>query len=168
MPVSIVRERTRICLSFFLGIYLVYLGHSKFDANWQCTSFKAVSSYSLDGKVFDMPPIPPAHLGGRGANDVNSQFLEQMVNALLADYDNLNFTHLSWLYWHAVCAPAHAVAVLMGAAIEALQYAYIEKYSISITRLLEDAYWNELKLKLNDAVIAIMATSDDKDLKAIL
>jgi hypothetical protein len=33
---------------------------------------------------------------------------------------------------------------------------------------LQDAAWNELKQKINDAVIAIIATSDDKDIKEIL
>jgi hypothetical protein len=89
-PSEAVREKIRNCLSFSLGMYLIYFGHSTFNQDWHLTSFKAVSAYSPNQKVFDFPVLP-ACIGSTGLTDINPSSLSRMVNALYCNYDDLHF-----------------------------------------------------------------------------
>jgi len=155
------REKIRNCLSFSLGMYLVYLGHSTFDSNWLLTSFEAISGYTLD-KDFIMPTLPPANIGSRGINELSSTSLSRMVNALYLHYDDLNFRHLNWMYWHAAYAPIHAAPVLFGATIEALQRAYLEKSDKNIQTLLDKVAWDDLKNKIKAAISNLVVSDEMK------
>ncbi len=69
------------------------------------------------------------------------------------EYDNLGFRHLSWLYWHAVCAPMHIAPVHFGASIEALQKTYTETHEKFInTKLLDKDNWKKLKKELKNTL----------------
>ena len=54
------QKRIRSALSFSLGMFLVSLGHTIYSTDWQMVSFKSVSPCSIDGRVFDLPVMPPA------------------------------------------------------------------------------------------------------------
>lgn len=114
------RKKVRTAVSLALNVYLVELGNTAYDKDWNPTSFMARSAYSIDGKVLDLPVLPPARLGGRWQNEIDSVYLMRLVNAVFHNYETLDFGNLSWAYWHALCATPHIAAVHFGAAIELL------------------------------------------------
>jgi len=80
-------------------------------------------------------------------------FLVRMVSALYKHYDSLRLGSLCWAYWHAAAATPHIAAVHYGAAVEALQAAYLEANKDAIkTSLLEKDVWRSLSAKLLSAV----------------
>jgi len=84
-----------------------------------------------------------------------------MVNALVAGYGMLDLGNLSWAYWHACAATAHIAPVQFGAAIEALQQAYIRSHPGEIsTRILAPAQWDRLRSGIG-CIIADADLSED-------
>jgi hypothetical protein len=81
-------------------------------------------------------------------------------------YDSLRLGSLCWAYWHAAAATPHIAAVHWGAAIEALQAAYLDtdKGAIQNTLIEKDA-WRALSGKFNAAVNELMV---DEDIRAVL
>lgn len=124
-PDDLFRKKVRTAVSFALNVYLVELGSALYDKDWNPTSFKAISAYSIGGRVLDLPTLPPAPLGGRWQNEIDPFYMARLVNALFHNYEALDFGNLTWGYWHALCATPHIAPVHFGAAIESLirQYA---------------------------------------------
>lgn len=120
------RRKIRDCISFIIGRYLVCIGHTVLSDRFELVTLRAVSAHSMDGRAFDMYSMPPTHLGGRYHGEIDPDSFSHMVNSIFSKYDEYNFGSLSWMYWHAASAPAHAAAVQFGAAIEALQRSYVE------------------------------------------
>ncbi len=89
-PSADFRDQVRRCLSFALGLYLVYLGYTAFDSQWASIQFEAVSAYSLNGRAFNLGPMPPAPLGARYEWEIDPAMLSRSANALFAEYKNLN------------------------------------------------------------------------------
>jgi hypothetical protein len=91
-PSDDLRDKLRRCLSFCLGIYLVYLGSSWFDEAWHLVRFEAISAYSLGGRAARLAPMPPPRwvLGGSGRSTVRSsrawsmQFIANMTSSTSA------------------------------------------------------------------------------------
>lgn len=166
-PSGDLRERIRQCLSFSLGVFLVYLGCSYFDEDWRLTSFEAVSAYSLGGKAFELPPMPPAPLSMNSKNQIDRDILSRMVSSLYSNYDTLNFGQLSWAYWHARCATPHIAGVHYGAATETLQRSYLKANETDIrTKVVEEEkQWSHLKEVVGAAISAL---SVENDVKTIL
>ncbi len=125
-PDDAFRKKVRTALSFALGLYLVDLGHTIYDRDWRIVTALARSAYSLGRRAFDIGPEQLAPLGPRFLNELNGPQLTRAVNALLSRYDELDLANLSWAYWHACAATPHIAPAHFGAAIEALQRAYIE------------------------------------------
>jgi hypothetical protein len=88
--------------------------HGRLDS----VSFKPVSPYTIDGRVFDLPVMPPAPLSARSYHEIS-----RFASALFAAYDEINFGDLNWGFWHARCATPHIAPVHFGAIIEALRKA---------------------------------------------
>ena len=124
-PDDLFRKKVRTALSFALGLYLVDLGSSHYDSEWIPVSPLARSAYSLAQRAFDMGPGQLAPLGPRYQNELNPAQLSRAVNAYVAAYETLDLANLSWAYWHACAATPHIAPAHFGAAIEALQSAYI-------------------------------------------
>jgi hypothetical protein len=120
------RRKLQECISFALGRLLVYLGHTTFSADWSIIGARGVRGYSINKRAFMLPPHPPCLLSARGLNMMESQRFNTVVSSLCANYDKLRMSHLSWGYWHAICAPAHIGAAHYGAIIEALRNAYVQ------------------------------------------
>lgn len=138
-PSDEARSRIRNSLSFSLGLYLVHLGTTAFSADWEILSFKSLSPYTIDRKVFELPAQLPAPLGSRWQSEVSAALLSRMVNALYDHYDKLEFEDLGWAYWHAKCATPHISPVHFGAAIEAVQRAYMsEKPHLFSQKIVDD------------------------------
>jgi hypothetical protein len=88
----------------------------------------ARSAYSLGHRAFDMGPDQLAPLGPQYRNELNPGELTRAVAALVLTFDELDLANLSWAYWHACAATPHIAPALFGAAIEALQTAYIKAH----------------------------------------
>jgi hypothetical protein len=151
----------RRCLSFALGLYLVYLGNTAFDSDWHTVHFEAISAYSLWGRVFELPPMPPAPLGARYEWEIDRAMLSRSVGSIFAQYKNLNFGVVSWAYWHAVAATPHIAGAHFGAAIESLERAFLKTTKLKVKRtLLPDADWISLHQALECALSATSLPPD--------
>jgi hypothetical protein len=145
-PTDEVRTKIRQVLAFCLGNYFVYFGSTMLSENSEIVSFSAISPPSI-GQVSEMLVLPPAVLWTGAFKIADQNVVARMANAIYAHYDELRFNHLSWVYWHARCAPVHMAAVHFGAAIEALQEAYMEANSAKFPRALiaDKAKWKILR-----------------------
>jgi hypothetical protein len=143
------RRKIRECLSFALGRPLVYLGYTLLAADFSLLGFRAVSTHGADRTLYALHTLPPAPVSLRYQNMIDARVVGQVVNALFDKYDELNFRHLSWIYWHAVSAPVHAAPVQFGAAIESVQKAYqaLNKPTFN-TSLLKPADAKQLKAEV--------------------
>lgn len=149
-PTDEFRDKVRRCLSYVLGSYFVYLGVSRFDAEWHLTDFEAIDPYSMRGQAMRLGSMPPSPLGGpRGFWDIDPTRLSRMVNALYAKYDALNFGVVSWAYWHAVAATPHIAAVHFGAALESLQRAFLSTSSAQVSStVVDEETWERIRSAL--------------------
>lgn len=125
LPDDGLRKKVRVALSFALGIYLIELGSTQYDAEWGIVSTLARSAYSLGRHAFELHVLPPAPLGPRFQHELNPVQLAQAVTAFVEAFDRLDLANLHWAYWHACAATPHIAPAHFGAAIEALQDAYI-------------------------------------------
>lgn len=157
------RRKVRNCLSFSLGFFLVHLGDSTFCKDWRVLSLKAISVYSIDKKVFELPIAPPAPLGGDSVR-IEADVLTRMVNSLYSKYDGLHFDSVSWAYWHALCAPIHIAAAHFGSTIEALQNAYASSNPGSVrTKIIsERTSWKGISEALYRVIETSNANVEDK------
>jgi hypothetical protein len=145
------RLRIREVLSFFLGRYLIYLGYSTYDDKWMTVRTKAVASYSLDGKAFTMVTQTPAPIATPGWRFVDQSIADRFVSALLSNYEQLDFLHLSWAYWHGMTATSHIAGVHFGALVESLQRRYQELHPSRVTTAVMDkAKWRKIRDALSD------------------
>jgi hypothetical protein len=120
-PEEKIRWRVREVLAFCLGNYLIYLGCSRFADNSDLVSLTVESAHGVGVRAFDTFALPPAPLGRRYDREVDASNLEAMSNAIFDHYDELDFTELSWSYWHAAIAPSDMAAAYYGGALEALR-----------------------------------------------
>lgn len=119
------RRRVREVVGFALGSGLVWLGSTALDENSQFVWTCALSASPFGSGVVDAAD-PPAPLSQRMQNTVDQVSLGRIASALFDHYDELDFRALSWNYWFAVNAPGHMAAGHFGAAIEALEKAYLK------------------------------------------
>ncbi len=124
VPDDSFRKKVRVGLSFCLGLYLVDLGTTHYDSEWQIVSTLARSAYSLGRHAFDVQTLQFAPLGPRFLNELAAKQLTRAVQALLSDFETLDLANLHWAFWHACAATPHIAPAHFGAAIEGLQSAY--------------------------------------------
>ena len=160
------RRKIRTVLSFTLGMYLVYLGHSTYGADSQLQSFRAIRSYSMDMRAFDLHVLPPAWLGAKSHNVLDTAKVSRLASALYAHYDELDFGNLSWGYWHAMCAPLHIKAVHFGAIIEALQRNYLTGHTSEFSEKVigNSVKWDAVVKAANTVLDDVDMTDDQKAL----
>lgn len=149
-----IRRKIRDCLSFCLGDFLLYLGETSFDGNWQPVAFHAKSGHAL---VRDAPRLrghQPAPLGLRYKQEIDSAILGPMVQSLYGVYDKYLLGTSFWSYWHAIAAPVHMAAVHFGSAIEGLQSRVLKGLdSGKHTKLVErDGDWKELCKRMSACI----------------
>lgn len=125
-PDAEVRRRIREVVGFALGSGFVHLGSTALDKDSHLVWTTAVSGNPFGDRLFEHAAEPPAPLGQPIDGVVEQAMVDRIANALFDHYDELDFRSLSWAYWHAVCAPAHMAAGHFGAAIEAVQAAYLD------------------------------------------
>jgi hypothetical protein len=110
-------------------MFWVSLGHTIYSADWKKVSFTSVSPYSIVGRVFDLPVMPPALLAMRSYNELEPARLNRIASALYAAYDELGFGDLNWGFWHARCATPHIAPMHFGAITEALRKVCADRLS---------------------------------------
>ncbi len=164
MPDELLRRKIRVALSFCLGVYLVEMGHTFYDANWQIVSATSRSAYSLTKRTFGPGPMPLAHLSRRNyLHDLDRAGLTRMVNALVTKYDELDLGNLSWAYWHACAATVHIAPVHFGAAIEALLRASSASHPDTVrTTIIQKPQWRVVREAINAIIDAAEITEDSK------
>ncbi len=156
-----VRKRIRLCLSFALGLPLVYYGHTDYSADWHPTFMKAYDAMSIGGAMFALHELPPYPVNDlRYANVLDDAAVNQVVNSLYAKYDELRFNELSWAYWYAVCAPVHTAAVHFGALIEQLQKSAAVPFRADRRGLLDEATWRDLLTDIRAKMAAMDLPND--------
>ena len=152
-PDDAFRKKVRTALSFALGLYLVDIGTTHYDSNWRVVSTLARSAYSLWQRAFDMGPEQIAPLGPRFLNELNTAQLTRAITALVRAFDELDLANLSWAYWHACAATPHIAPAHFGAAIEALQNAYIKSHpSVASKTWTSRTVWKGLRTGMAMAV----------------
>jgi hypothetical protein len=160
------REKIRNCISFALGSRFLYLGCTVVDADSNPISMTAVSADTFNDRIFKVATQPPAPLEKRYQREADPAALGRLVNALHSKYDELQFGELSWIYWHAVCAPTHMAAAHFGAAIEALQDGYLKSHPTAFqTTLVSKRDWKRVHGKL---VAVVKATGLPTEIQTIL
>ena len=160
------RMRIVDCLSFALGVYLVRLGWSSLNEDSELVACSANRGYALSNRAFELPAQPPAPLGLKYQYEIDPAFLSRVVSALYKHYDSLRLGPLCWAYWHAAAATPHIAAVHYGAAVEALQAAYLEAHKGAIkTALIENDAWRALRGKFHAALDEL---SVNKELRQVL
>jgi hypothetical protein len=127
-PDDAFRKKVRTALSFAFGLFLVDLGTTHYDSDWHIVSTLARNAYSLGRRAFDMGPEQLAPLGPHYLNELNRAQLTRAITALVRAFEELDLANLSWAYWHACAATPHIAPAHFGAAIEALQNAYIKSH----------------------------------------
>jgi len=163
IPSSEIRKKIRNCLSFILGRPLIETGHSIFNQEWQLISFQSISAYSIKGAAFSIYSSPPTPLGKNYQGEIDSSIINRLVNSIYTNYDKYKFGHLSWVYWHAVCAPIHIAAVHFGACIESLQKSYIENHGkVFSTSLIESKKWKRFRQEILQALSSLELNEVEK------
>ena len=134
------RRKIRHCLSFALGLPLVYFGHSYFCAEGMLIEFKAVTPHTVSGRAWDIPSMPPAPItthGGR-TNLMCANLFERVVQGLYEHYDRYNLSVLPWRVWYAESAAYFMRPAYFGALIEGIQNSYIEDENNGISHAIMD------------------------------
>lgn len=156
-PNDDIRRKIRECLSFAFGLPLIYLGYTLLSEEYKFIGFKAVTPYIIDESIYTLQALPPVPVGSSYAKLVDPIVFSRTVNALFSHFEELNFQHISWIYWHAVCSPMHTQPVQFGAGIEALQVAYGKlnksKYKTSLLGVTDAEHLKDEFLKIVDAML---------------
>lgn len=156
-PGEEIRRKIRECLSFAFGLPLICLGYTLLSEENKFIGFKAVTPYIIDESIYTLQALPPVPVGSSYAKLVDPIVFSRTVNALFTHFDELNFQHISWLYWHAVCSPTHTQPVQFGACIESLQESYRKfnksKYKTSLLGRSKAKHLRDEFLKIVDVMI---------------
>ncbi|WP_197460334.1 hypothetical protein [Gluconobacter albidus] len=147
------RKKVRTGLSFAMGIYLVDLGTTHYDAEWKVVSTLARSAYSLRRHAFDIETLQLAPLGDRFLNELGAPQLTRAIQAFVTAFDVLDLANLHWAFWHACAAPPHIAPAHFGATIEGLQSAYTKANPRKVRKgwATQDE-WKILKAALSDVI----------------
>ncbi|MEJ5072439.1 hypothetical protein WH357_08845 [Enterobacter ludwigii] len=162
------RKKIRNALSFILGCKLVHVSSVLKDENYNSIEYEIHTQFAINELYhfsFSLPPSPlhPA--------DAKYMFLGEdeiglMVQKIINSYDDYDFSHFSWLYWHAVASPLHLKGVGFGATLEFVQRKFIEKNAAKFnTKLVDKSLWKPLHQSLSQILIETdYLNEDDKKL----
>lgn len=165
VPEECTRRKLREVISFCLGCYLIYLGCSEFDSEWNLVRFQAWGGGALVKEAPRLRGWEPSPLGVRFEGEITSAPFARMVSALYTIYDEFDFQAGYWNYWHALAAPVHMQAVHFGAAIEGLQHA-MEQNSGRLSKRIIDCKsdWEELQNRIFDVIRGSEIGEGEKEL----
>ena len=156
-PSEKLRDKFRNIISFFIGRIFILLEESFYDIDWNLISLKAFSPKKLmNGRAFKINTILPIQYD----YIIDLKRFSKHCNSLYEKYDLFDFSHLSWLYWHAQCSALHTKCGEFGATIEALQKAYIDNNTSDWTNsIIEKKKFR----KLREEIIKVIDELDVKE-----
>lgn len=161
-PDASFREKLRNGLSFALGQYLVYLGHSGFTEQWELNCLEAVTPVTLGGAATKLLTMPPAPLDYTYQWGITPEVLQRIVASIFEQYELYHLRSVLWGYWHGVAAPAHIAAVHFAATVEGLQRAFFEIEGSASRNLLDKESWKELQKQLVAELEKVEASTELK------
>ncbi|MEL4014233.1 hypothetical protein [Dryocola clanedunensis] len=146
------RKKIRNALSFILGCKLIHISSVLKDQNYNSTEYEIHTQSAMNDlfhSSYRLPPSPLHSLDSKylilGENEIGI-----MVEKIITFYDDYDFSHFSWLYWHAVASPLHLKGVGFGATLEFIQRKYIEKNPTKFSaKIIEKSLWKPLQKSLS-------------------
>ncbi|NMM19992.1 MAG: hypothetical protein HHJ15_08610 [Rhodoferax sp.] len=161
-PDASFREKLHNGLSFALGQYLVYLGHSGFTEQWELNCIEAVSPVTLGGAATKLVTMPPAPLDYNYGWWITPGVLQRIVASIFDQYERYHLRSVLWGYWHGIAAPDHIAAVHFAATVEGLQRAFFEIEGSASKSLLDKESWKGLQKQLFAELEKVEATAELK------
>lgn len=162
------RKKIRDALSFILGCKLTHISSTLKDENYNSIESEIHTQYAINDLYYTANSLPPAPLHSADSKYffLGENEISQMVQKIVDHYDEYDFSHFSWLYWHAAASPLHLKGVGFGATLEFIQRKFIEKNPAKInTRLVDKNLWKPLHLSLSQIITeATFLGEEDKKL----
>ena len=162
------RKKIRDALSFILGCKLIHISSTLKDENYNSIESEIYTQYAINDLYYTANSLPPAPLHPVGSEYLflDESEISQMVQKIVDHYDKYDFSHFSWLYWHAAASPLHLKGVGFGATLEFIQRKFIEKNPTKInTKLVNKNLWKQLHQSLSKIITEeISLDEEDKNL----
>lgn len=162
LPDEDVRLKIRNALSFMTGRYLIYLGETQYNKNWNAISALCVRGNTLNNSAFILAGSPPALLDFNYRNIICSEILQKSVVGILNIYDDYDLGPIFWNYWYAMSSPIHMTAVNFGAIFERLQYSYYEISPSASKKIIKKSDWSILAGLLRSALDSVDLSISEK------
>ncbi|WP_434133641.1 hypothetical protein [Enterobacter cloacae] len=146
------RKKIRNALSFILGCKLIHISSVLKDENYNSLEYEIHTQSAINDLYHTSYNLPPTPLHPANAKHLylGENEIGLMVEKIINRYDDYDFSHISWLYWHAVASPLHLKGVGFGATLEFIQRKYIEKNSTQFSgKLIEKGLWKPLYKELS-------------------
>lgn len=149
---SDLRKKIRNALSFILGCKLIHISSVLKDENYNSLEYEIHTQSAITDLYHSSYKLPPTPLH---SPDAMYLFLGEneiglMVEKIINCYDDYDFSHISWLYWHAVASPLHLKGVGFGATLEFIQRKYIDRNSTQFSgKVIEKCLWKPLYKELS-------------------
>ncbi|EPA7871841.1 MULTISPECIES: hypothetical protein [Citrobacter] len=162
---SDLRKKIRNALSFILGCKLIHISSVLKDENYNSVEYEIHTQSAINDLYHSSYTLPPSPLHPA---DTNYLFLGEneiglMVQKIVTSYDDYDFSHFSWLYWHAVASPLHLKGVGFGASLEFIQRKYIENNATDFNqKLISKALWKPLYKSLSTILEDSTGLSEDE------
>jgi len=162
------RKKVRNALSFILGSKLVHVSSVLKDENYNSIEYEIHTQFAINELYHSSFSLPPSPLHPTNAKYMllGEEEIGLMVQKIINSYDDYDFSHFSWLYWHAVASPLHLKGVGFGATLEFIQRKFIEKNAAKFhTKLVDKSLWKSLHQSLSQTLKeADYLNQDDKKL----
>ncbi|AJI52729.1 hypothetical protein [Francisella philomiragia] len=157
-------ERRKIvnCISFIIGKPILSLGYVTYSTSQELVNFKLNQGYDYKG-AFNLPTLPPTLLSNSSVDLIDSKIFQQHFISLYNSYDEYDYSHLFWLYWHASCSHFYSASVQFGACIESLQKKYLDKHS-SVKIFESKSNWKTFRSQVLNIIEELKISEDQKKL----
>ncbi|CAI0756060.1 hypothetical protein [Serratia fonticola] len=163
-PSKELRERVRQAISFITGNNILYLGCTELNSELNIVGFEAVTPNSMGGLFLKNTNTPPTKLMSNDAKYyiLDSDKVSLMIENFIHYYDDYDLRHISWLYWHAIIAPAHLKAVCFGAVLEFTQKIYIANNEVDFqSSLIDKKDWRLISEALHKTIADSASINDE-------
>lgn len=150
------RKKVRNALSFILGCKLVHVSSVLKDENYNSIEYEIHTQFAINELYHSSFSLPPSPLHPADAKYffLGEDEIGLMVQKIINAYDDYDFSHFSWLYWHAVASPLHLKGVGFGATLEFIQRKFIEKNAAKFhTKLVDKILWKSLYESLSQTLL---------------
>lgn len=154
-PSEEIRRKIRNCFSFALGCYLIHLGETIYNEDWEMVGINARCPIMSPAEYKKLRRYKPVPLGPNYKNEISNETLSYVINSIYKIYDLYELGGVLWRFWHALNAPIHMKAASIGAVLEGFAKAYAkEKLIKSDKKIITDTRkWKSVRNKIYRAII---------------